>query len=241
MIDYGLWGWIQMCDDNNSCLFNVIEHGGLSPNKKSPHKTVSEITLQDQWSVLFPLQFENFARQTFHIGPSAHSLRFVTDGQLPLRQCLHPETCSKNLDLPSYYAYFHDLRKEFRAFYNMPEEPQSIRDMVACILCKIMVRKTLNYIKYNTLFEHMWWPKFEVRLFPGRRGTAKRILSWTVWNKWKAMFISSPTTPILGLPIGNVWCVFCILFLCHNIIVQYLPATGSLKPWVVSWVLRGFA
>ncbi|GFG34298.1 hypothetical protein Cfor_07093, partial [Coptotermes formosanus] len=56
-------------------------------------------------------------------------------GQLPLRQCLHPETCSKNLDLPNYYAYFHDLRKEFRAFYSMPEEPQSIRDMVACILC----------------------------------------------------------------------------------------------------------
>ncbi|KDR24242.1 RNA-binding protein fusilli, partial [Zootermopsis nevadensis] len=56
--------------------------------------------------------------------------RFVTDGQLPLRQCLHPETCSKNLDLPGYYSYFHDLRKEFRAFYSMPEEPQCIRDMV---------------------------------------------------------------------------------------------------------------
>ncbi|XP_021916116.1 RNA-binding protein fusilli isoform X3 [Zootermopsis nevadensis] len=75
-------------------------------------------------------QFEHYARQTFHIGPSTHSLRFVTDGQLPLRQCLHPETCSKNLDLPGYYSYFHDLRKEFRAFYSMPEEPQCIRDMV---------------------------------------------------------------------------------------------------------------
>lgn len=102
----------------------------------------------------FPLQFENYARQTFHIGPSAHSLRFVTDGQLPLRQCLHPETCSKNLDLPSYYAYFHDLRKEFRAFYNMPEEPQSIRDMVACILCNIMVGQLLiisNIIHYLSI------------------------------------------------------------------------------------------
>ncbi|PNF34494.1 RNA-binding protein fusilli, partial [Cryptotermes secundus] len=76
-------------------------------------------------------QFEHYARQTFHIGPSTHSLRFVTDGQLPLRQCLHPETCSKNLELPSYYSYFHDLRKEFRAFYSMPEEPQCIRDMIA--------------------------------------------------------------------------------------------------------------
>lgn len=116
---------------------------------------VSEITLQDQWPVLFSLQFENYARQTFHIGPSTHSLRFVTDGQLPLRQCLHPETCSKNFDLPGYYAYFHDLRKEFRAFYSMPEEPQSIRDMVACILCTLLVGKLLIEL-FRIVFGHMW-------------------------------------------------------------------------------------
>jgi len=150
----------------------------MDPNKKSVHETVSEITLQDQSPILFPLQFEIYARQTFHIGPSAHSLRFVTDGQLPLRQCLHPETCSKNLDLPSYYAYFHDLRKEFRAFYNMPEEPQSIRDMVACILCKIMVGQLLitsNVIHYFSIYVGR---NFEVRLFPVTKEAAARILSW---------------------------------------------------------------
>nr|CAD7263609.1 unnamed protein product [Timema shepardi] len=48
-----------------------------------------------------PTSFEQYARATFHIGPSPHSLRFVTDGQLPLRQCLHPEACTKNLELPT--------------------------------------------------------------------------------------------------------------------------------------------
>ncbi|XP_067005775.1 RNA-binding protein fusilli isoform X2 [Anabrus simplex] len=75
-------------------------------------------------------QFEQYVRATFHICPSTHSLRFVTDGQLPLRQCLHPEACSKNIELPSYYSAFHDLRKEFRAFYASPEEMTSISDMV---------------------------------------------------------------------------------------------------------------
>nr|CAD7430135.1 unnamed protein product [Timema monikensis] len=80
------------------------------------------------------IQFEQYARATFHIGPSPHSLRFVTDGQLPLRQCLHPEACTKNLELPTYYAVFNDLRKEFKVFYAATEEINSIGDMVTCIL-----------------------------------------------------------------------------------------------------------
>jgi hypothetical protein len=102
-------------------------------------------------------------------------------------------------------------------------------------------RTTFNHVKCNILFEHMRGPKFEVRLFLVTRRTAARILSWTGWNKWKAMCVSGLTTSRLGLPIGNVWCVFCIVFLCHSIIVQYLLAIGSLNPWFVSWVLRSFA
>lgn len=37
----------------------------------------------------------------------------VTDGQLPLRQCFHPEAVAKDIQLPSYYWKFSDLRKEF--------------------------------------------------------------------------------------------------------------------------------
>ena len=43
--------------------------------------------------------------------------RFVTDGQLHVRQCLFPEAQRANLALPSYYYQFHDLRKEFAAAY----------------------------------------------------------------------------------------------------------------------------
>jgi hypothetical protein len=37
----------------------------------------------------------------------------VADGQLPLRQCMHPESCAKDIPpLPSYYWKFSDLKKE---------------------------------------------------------------------------------------------------------------------------------
>lgn len=37
----------------------------------------------------------------------------VTDGQLPLRQCLHPEAGAKDIHLPAYYWKFSDLKKEY--------------------------------------------------------------------------------------------------------------------------------
>ncbi|XP_016996608.2 RNA-binding protein fusilli isoform X4 [Drosophila takahashii] len=40
-------------------------------------------------------------------------ITLVTDGQLPLRQCLHREASAKDVELPVYYNRFSDLRKEF--------------------------------------------------------------------------------------------------------------------------------
>ncbi|KAH8401572.1 hypothetical protein KR009_006685 [Drosophila setifemur] len=40
-------------------------------------------------------------------------IKLVTDGQLPLRQCLHREASAKDIDLPAYFNRFSDLRKEF--------------------------------------------------------------------------------------------------------------------------------
>jgi hypothetical protein len=37
----------------------------------------------------------------------------VTDGQLPLRQCLHPEAVTKDIHLPAYYWKFSDLKKDY--------------------------------------------------------------------------------------------------------------------------------
>ncbi|CAL1286236.1 unnamed protein product [Larinioides sclopetarius] len=53
----------------------------------------------------------------------------VTDGQIHLRQVLHPEASQKNIHLPHYYHSFFDLRKEFRKLYNS-EEIHCIQDML---------------------------------------------------------------------------------------------------------------
>lgn len=49
---------------------------------------------------------------------SGSAPRFVVDGQAPMRQCLHPEACNKDIDVPEHYTLFHDLRKEFVACYS---------------------------------------------------------------------------------------------------------------------------
>ena len=70
---------------------------------------------------------------------ASQQMVWVTDGQLPLRQCLHPESCTKGFDLPGYYNAFFDLRKEFRKAYPStasPAEPIScIQDMLNCTCC----------------------------------------------------------------------------------------------------------
>ena len=53
----------------------------------------------------------------------------MTDGQLPIRQCLFPEAQRKGITLPAYYNRFHDLRKEFSAAY--PDSPvNEVEDML---------------------------------------------------------------------------------------------------------------
>ncbi|XP_059224840.1 RNA-binding protein fusilli isoform X2 [Stomoxys calcitrans] len=42
--------------------------------------------------------------------------KIITDGQMPLRQCLHREACVKDIELPPYYNKFSDLRKEYSIF-----------------------------------------------------------------------------------------------------------------------------
>jgi len=55
-------------------------------------------------------QFDRLANQEL-----GGSLTLVTEGQLQLRQSLHPESIRKAIPLPAYYRRFHDLRKEFAA------------------------------------------------------------------------------------------------------------------------------
>lgn len=59
-----------------------------------------------------PLKFDQEIRAR-NIDPDSPTFRIITDGQLPLRQCLHPEACAKDIELPNYYCKFSDLRKEY--------------------------------------------------------------------------------------------------------------------------------
>lgn len=74
--------------------------------------------------------------KSLNIEPQAPMFRIVTDGQLPIRQCLHREASIKDIELPEYYNVFHDLRKDFSKFYNAPQDLtfNSITDLVNCIL-----------------------------------------------------------------------------------------------------------
>ncbi|XP_031637596.1 RNA-binding protein fusilli isoform X2 [Contarinia nasturtii] len=92
-------------------------------------------------------QFDQEIRSR-NIDPDSPTFRIITDGQLPLRQCLHPEACAKDIELPNYFCKFSDLRKEFVRFKmsdawrsvvpikdlpNMPPlptQPTTIADMI---------------------------------------------------------------------------------------------------------------
>ncbi|XP_037916282.1 RNA-binding protein fusilli isoform X1 [Hermetia illucens] len=56
--------------------------------------------------------FDAYVR-SLQIDPESSNFRIVADGQLPIRQCLHREACAKDIELPSYYCRFSDLRKEY--------------------------------------------------------------------------------------------------------------------------------
>ncbi|XP_036330135.1 RNA-binding protein fusilli-like [Rhagoletis pomonella] len=58
-------------------------------------------------------EFDEYLRSLTLNTDDADSVKIITDGQLPLRQCLHREACAKDILLPNYYNRFCDLRKEF--------------------------------------------------------------------------------------------------------------------------------
>lgn len=59
---------------------------------------------------LLRFQFDSYLRS---LKIDQNNICLVTDGQLPLRQCLHPEAVTKDIHLPSYYWKFSDLKKDY--------------------------------------------------------------------------------------------------------------------------------
>uniref|UniRef100_A0A182JLA3 Uncharacterized protein n=1 Tax=Anopheles atroparvus TaxID=41427 RepID=A0A182JLA3_ANOAO len=84
----------------------------------SPSHTRTRLPVNDNTSfspVCVTITFDEYTK-SLNLDPHSPSFRLVTDGQFPLRQCLHPEASAKDIDLPQYYWRFCDLRKEFVRF-----------------------------------------------------------------------------------------------------------------------------
>ncbi|KAG8263380.1 regulation of RNA splicing [Homalodisca vitripennis] len=146
--------------DPQSPLFRLVTDGQL-PRRQClhPYHAPSSILVFGCFviCVILVLQFDSYVR-SLQIDPQSPLFRLVTDGQLPLRQCLHPEACSKNIELPSYYHVFHDLRKDFRAFYSAPDDAElnSVTDLVDSagrplhVVGDIVVRINIGHSLYST-------------------------------------------------------------------------------------------
>ncbi|XP_071511327.1 LOW QUALITY PROTEIN: epithelial splicing regulatory protein 1-like, partial [Diadema antillarum] len=74
------------------------------------------------------LQFDQYLKNEL-AGDDGKTFCLLTDGQLHVRQCLHPQSTSKGVPLPEYFFNFFDLRKEFRKRY--PDAPHitDVKDM----------------------------------------------------------------------------------------------------------------
>lgn len=98
--------------------------------------------------ILHILQFDRFlSSKGVHPEHGGKSFCVLTDGQLHLRQCLHPEASNKNISLPSYLYKFYDIRKEFKKFYKTDNIP-NIKAMLDCILF-FSYQQTLLFSLWN--------------------------------------------------------------------------------------------
>uniref|UniRef100_A0AAX7U5V9 RRM domain-containing protein n=1 Tax=Astatotilapia calliptera TaxID=8154 RepID=A0AAX7U5V9_ASTCA len=63
------------------------------------------------------------------------SVCLCTDGQLHIRQVIHPEAASKNILVPDCFYSFFDLRKEFKKHFPAPDlKALNVHTMAECIL-----------------------------------------------------------------------------------------------------------
>uniref|UniRef100_A0A8C9U505 Epithelial splicing regulatory protein 1 n=1 Tax=Serinus canaria TaxID=9135 RepID=A0A8C9U505_SERCA len=98
-------------------------------------------------------QFNQSVSNELNIGVGT-SFCFCTDGQLHIRQVLHPEASKKNILLPECFYSFFDLRKEFKKC--CPGSPEvsklDVAAMTECILLTVMVSLLLlqSWLNFRT-------------------------------------------------------------------------------------------
>ncbi|XP_038069597.1 epithelial splicing regulatory protein 1-like isoform X1 [Patiria miniata] len=73
-------------------------------------------------------QFEEFLYRELNLS-QGNTLCLLTDGQLHIRQCLHPQALNKNVELPDFFYSFFDLRKEMQKFHPGATTITTVKDM----------------------------------------------------------------------------------------------------------------
>ncbi|CAG0879472.1 unnamed protein product [Cyprideis torosa] len=88
----------------------------LSTEAKEVYGLTEEIVLTSGTLASRIQEFEDFMKNSVEEEPPGSAV-FVTNGMLPLRQALFPETTKKGIKLPPRYYRYLDLRKEAYKFY----------------------------------------------------------------------------------------------------------------------------
>uniref|UniRef100_A0A8C2JY60 Epithelial splicing regulatory protein 1 n=1 Tax=Cyprinus carpio TaxID=7962 RepID=A0A8C2JY60_CYPCA len=84
---------------------------------------------------------------------AGNTFYLCTDGQLHIRQVLHPEASSKNLLLPECFFSFFDLRKEFKKKF--PSEGE-LKDLNLQVMADCILKR---HVKYYVLSHQFSFPE----------------------------------------------------------------------------------
>lgn len=89
------------------------------------HFIFINITIVNQFFLLFVQK--KFDQRLSSRKINSECLTFITDGSSHLRQILIPQCARLNIELPSYYYSYYDIRKEFQK-YNLHRNFATIND-----------------------------------------------------------------------------------------------------------------
>ncbi|KAA8591590.1 hypothetical protein FQN60_016964 [Etheostoma spectabile] len=109
---------------------DVVEESVEEDNRSGADNVFTATSLETALN-LFHLQLTNEVNST----GAGTSVCLCTDGQLHIRQVIHPEAASKNILVPDCFYSFFDLRKEFKKHFPASDlKALNVHIMAECIL-----------------------------------------------------------------------------------------------------------